>query len=100
MPSRGRKPNTSIPPSRLLTQQRQFRARKAQLVQDLEQRCRTLEAENVQLRRELDVLAGEPSPQLVSARCSGFPDVTPLMNEAALFCLLGGGADAIDGDVV
>ncbi|KIK95546.1 hypothetical protein PAXRUDRAFT_11376 [Paxillus rubicundulus Ve08.2h10] len=69
MPSRGRKPNPNIPPSRPLTQQRQFRARKAQLVHDLEKRCRTLEEENVQLRRELHVLAGpqypEPSPQLM-----------------------------------
>ncbi|KAF8838925.1 hypothetical protein BDN67DRAFT_970808 [Paxillus ammoniavirescens] len=87
MPSRGRKPNPSVPPTRLLTQQRQFRARKAQLVQDLEQRCRTLEEENVQLRRELDVLAGppceEPSPQLL--RLFLFSSVVSIL---------------IDGDVV
>ena len=51
--TRGRKKDLSIPPSRSLTQQRNYRARKAQHIADLEQRCRLLEAENASLKQEL-----------------------------------------------
>ncbi|KAF9239293.1 hypothetical protein BU15DRAFT_74714 [Melanogaster broomeanus] len=75
MSARGRKPNPSASPSRarIRTQQRQHRARKAQLVRDLEDRCRTLEEENAQLRQELDSLAGRSGP-LLSRRPSGSTD--------------------------
>ncbi|KIJ61416.1 hypothetical protein HYDPIDRAFT_31291 [Hydnomerulius pinastri MD-312] len=72
MSTRGRKPNSNAPPSRALTQQREYRARKAQHLQELEERCRALEEENVQLRRELDQLASltpiaGPCPELMQA---------------------------------
>ena len=46
----------SIPPSRALLQQRDYRARKAQHVADLEERCRRLDAENNELRKEVEDL--------------------------------------------
>ncbi|EGN91864.1 hypothetical protein SERLA73DRAFT_118112 [Serpula lacrymans var. lacrymans S7.3] len=52
---RGRKKDLSIPASRALTQQRDYRARKAQYVSELEERCRKAEDENVQLRKELEL---------------------------------------------
>lgn len=54
--TRGRRKDLSIPPSRALLQQRDYRARKAQYVNDLEDRARRAEEENVRLRKELDVL--------------------------------------------
>ncbi|KAF9474575.1 hypothetical protein BDN70DRAFT_996966 [Pholiota conissans] len=51
--TRGRKKDLTIPPTRSLTQQRDYRARKANYVQDLEARCRRFEEENELLRREL-----------------------------------------------
>ena len=53
--TRGRKKDLSIPASRALTQQRDYRARKAQYVTTLEERCRKAEQENVVLRRELEL---------------------------------------------
>lgn len=58
--TRGRKKDLTIPPTRALVQQRDYRARRAQYVNDLEERCRRAEEENAQLRRELnDVRAGQ-----------------------------------------
>ncbi|KAF5321378.1 hypothetical protein D9619_001520 [Psilocybe cf. subviscida] len=51
--TRGRKKDLTIPPSRTLVQQRDYRARKANYVAGLEDRCRKAEEENVTLRREL-----------------------------------------------
>lgn len=60
--TRGRKKDLTIPASRALTQQRDYRARKAQYVSDLEARCRSAEEENVRLKKELDLArAGAPS---------------------------------------
>ncbi|KAH7926518.1 hypothetical protein BV22DRAFT_347670 [Leucogyrophana mollusca] len=68
---RGRKRDLTIPPTRALTQQRDYRARKAQYIYDLEERCRKAEEENVQLRQELAEarasLPGVPSPELTQA---------------------------------
>ena len=64
--TRGRKKDLTIPPSRTLTQQRDYRARKAHYVADLEERCRKAEEENVRLRKELaDVRAQATNPALL-----------------------------------
>ena len=54
--TRGRRKDMTIPPSRALLQQRDYRARKAQYVADLEERCRKAEAENAELQKEVDDL--------------------------------------------
>ena len=46
----------TIPPSRALLQQRDYRARKAQYLADLEVRVKKAEEENVVLRKELESL--------------------------------------------
>lgn len=51
--TRGRKKNLSIPPTRALVQQRDYRARRAHYVASLEEKCRKLEEDNAQLRQEL-----------------------------------------------
>jgi hypothetical protein len=53
--TRGRKKDLTIPPTRALAQQRDYRARKAQYVSELEERCRRTEGENAQLRKELEL---------------------------------------------
>lgn len=70
--TRGRKKDLTIPPTRALVQQRDYRARKAHYIAELEERVRTAEAENVQLRRDLEaaraglnVPALSLSPQVV-----------------------------------
>jgi len=71
--TRGRKKDLTIPPTRALTQQRDYRARKAHYLSELEDRCRHLEDENSALQQELRALkAGLPvatpvDPQLMSA---------------------------------
>jgi len=65
---RGRKRDLTAPPTRQLTQQRNYRARKARYLTELEQRCLKAEDENVRLRRELELArAAMPfgSPQQV-----------------------------------
>lgn len=51
--ARGRKKDLTIQPTRSLVQQRDYRARRAQYVANLEERCRKVEEENAQIRREL-----------------------------------------------
>ncbi|KAF8638004.1 hypothetical protein AX16_010636 [Volvariella volvacea WC 439] len=53
--TRGRKKDLTIPPTRALVQQRDYRARKAKYVTDLEERCRRAEEENAQLRKDLEL---------------------------------------------
>ncbi|KAE9401377.1 hypothetical protein BT96DRAFT_606324 [Gymnopus androsaceus JB14] len=73
--TRGRKKDLTIPPSRALAQQRDYRARKARYLAELEEHCRRVEQENVLLKQEVESLrAGLPvaaseslNPQLVSA---------------------------------
>ena len=52
--TRGRKKDLTIPPSRTLVQQRDYRARRAHYIANLEERCRRAEEENSRLRMELD----------------------------------------------
>ncbi|EPQ57467.1 hypothetical protein GLOTRDRAFT_115395 [Gloeophyllum trabeum ATCC 11539] len=54
--TRGRKKDLTIPPTRALTQQRDYRARKAQYLADLEERCRKAEQENAELKKEIEAL--------------------------------------------
>jgi len=55
---RGRKKDLTIPPTRSLVQQRDYRARRAHYVANLEERCRRAEEENTHLRQELDEVRG------------------------------------------
>ncbi|KAL6298256.1 hypothetical protein BKA93DRAFT_820461 [Sparassis latifolia] len=54
--TRGRRKDLTIPPSRALLQQRDYRARKARYVAELEDRCQRLEQDNSQLREQVDML--------------------------------------------
>ena len=71
--TRGRKKDLTIPPTRALTQQRDYRARKAQYVADLEDRVRRTEEENARLKKEVEALRMRlaapgsmgPSPEVV-----------------------------------
>jgi hypothetical protein len=53
--TRGRRKDTSLPPSRTLVIQRAYRDRKAKYLSDLEERCRRAEEENERLRNELEL---------------------------------------------
>ncbi|EAU91668.2 hypothetical protein CC1G_09350 [Coprinopsis cinerea okayama7 len=53
--ARGRKKDLTIPPTRSLTQQRDYRARRAKYIADLEERCKRIEEENRQLRHQLEI---------------------------------------------
>ncbi|KJA27674.1 hypothetical protein HYPSUDRAFT_83398 [Hypholoma sublateritium FD-334 SS-4] len=64
--TRGRKKDLTIPPTRSLTQQRDYRARKANYVSELESHCRRVEEENAELKKELvDVRARLANPVVV-----------------------------------
>ncbi|KAK1224125.1 hypothetical protein PQX77_012984 [Marasmius sp. AFHP31] len=71
--TRGRKKDLTIPPSRALTQQRDYRARKALYLSELENRCERLQEENETLRDQITAMrAGlpcraPPNPQMVAA---------------------------------
>ncbi|KAI8993057.1 hypothetical protein BD414DRAFT_483180 [Trametes punicea] len=54
--TRGRRKDMTIPPSRALLQQRDYRARKAAYLADLEVRVKKAEEENVLLRQEVESL--------------------------------------------
>lgn len=71
--TRGRKKDLTIPPSRTLAQQRDYRARRANYVVELEERCQRAEAENKQLRKELlAARAGLTVPVLLSPQAVSF----------------------------
>lgn len=53
--TRGRRKDTTLPPSRPLIIQRAYRERKAKYLADLEDRCRKAEEENERLRNELEL---------------------------------------------
>jgi len=52
---RGRKKDLTAPLTRQLALQRDYRARKARYLSELEQRCSRAEEENALLRRELEL---------------------------------------------
>ncbi|KAJ7620231.1 basic region leucin zipper protein [Roridomyces roridus] len=54
--ARGRKKDLTIPLTRGLTMQRDYRARKSQYIADLEARCKAAEEENAFLKRQLDIV--------------------------------------------
>ncbi|KAF9528537.1 hypothetical protein CPB83DRAFT_854326 [Crepidotus variabilis] len=54
--TRGRKKDLTIPPTRSLVQQRDYRARKAVYIASLEERCKKAEDENAELRKEISEL--------------------------------------------
>ena len=53
--TRGRKKDLTIPASRALAQQRDYRARKAKYIAELEERCQRAEQESAELRKQLEV---------------------------------------------
>jgi hypothetical protein len=74
--TRGRRKDTTLPPSRPLIIQRAYRDRKAKHLADLEDRCRKAEEENERLRNELELARSESAAsvinsELVSATFSG-----------------------------
>lgn len=72
--TRGRKKDLTIPPSRTLVQQRDYRARKANYIANLEERCRRAEEENIRLRMELDeAKALLTTPALIHPETVSFP---------------------------
>ncbi|EPT05012.1 hypothetical protein FOMPIDRAFT_1112926 [Fomitopsis schrenkii] len=81
--TRGRRKDMSIPPSRALLQQRDYRARKARYVADLEERCKQMEEENARLKDQIDVLSaqlrapGQSAPQ----RTSPSPEMAAATND-------------------
>lgn len=63
---RGRKKDLTIPPTRALLQQRDYRARKANYITELEDRIRKVEEENAQLHKDLEAArAGLAVPALL-----------------------------------
>jgi len=77
--ARGRKKDLSIPPSRALTQQRDYRARKAQYVADLEERCQRAEEENVRLREEIETLKAQCRVSGITTTCN--PELVKVTSE-------------------
>ncbi|KAJ6468526.1 basic region leucin zipper protein [Mycena vitilis] len=59
--TRGRKKDTTIPPTRALALQRDYRARKSQYIADLETRCKAAEEENARLKEEVAFLRAQGS---------------------------------------
>lgn len=57
--TRGRRKDNTLPPSRALIIQREYRDRKAKYLSALEDRCRKAEEENVRLRKELELARPE-----------------------------------------
>ncbi|KAK0241251.1 hypothetical protein EDD85DRAFT_948337 [Armillaria nabsnona] len=89
--TRGRKKDLTIPPTRALTQQRDYRARRAQYVNDLEEKCRALEMENSDLRQEVRSLrvklpsATVHNPQMVQASAQLMQDLSTVSQTLARF---------------
>ncbi|PCH43630.1 hypothetical protein WOLCODRAFT_74855 [Wolfiporia cocos MD-104 SS10] len=96
--TRGRRKDMTIPPSRALLQQRDYRARKARYVADLEERVRHTEEENAHLREEVEMLSAQlraaghsaqrtsPSPEMVRqppVQCASVRLISALAPQAA-----------------
>ena len=65
--TRGRRKDTTLPPSRPLTIQRAYRDRKAKYLSDLEDRCRKAEEENERLRNELELARSESATTIINS---------------------------------
>ncbi|KAJ3738927.1 hypothetical protein DFH05DRAFT_1515848 [Lentinula detonsa] len=90
--TRGRKKDLSIPPTRALTQQRDYRARKAYYLAELEERCHRVEEENARLKQEIQTLrAGLPientpvDPRLLAASSDLMRDLSAVSNALESF---------------
>ena len=64
--TRGRRKDTTLPPSRPLIIQRAYRDRKAKYLADLEDRCRKAEEENGRLRNELELARSESAAPIIN----------------------------------
>jgi hypothetical protein len=72
--TRGRRKDTTLPPSRPLAIQRAYRDRKAKYLADLEDRCRKAEEENERLRNELELARSESAASTINSElASKFP---------------------------
>ena len=76
--TRGRRKDMTIPPSRALLQQRDYRARKAQYLADLEVRVKKAEDENVVLRKEVEALQAKLAAAAPSHSPAYGPEVVRL----------------------
>ena len=76
--TRGRRKDMTIPPSRALLQQRDYRARKAQYLADLEIRVKKAEDENVVLRKEVETLQAQLAASPAQAPSPYGPEVVRL----------------------
>ena len=65
--TRGRRKDTTLPPSRTLAVQRAYRDRKAKYLSDLEDRCRKAEEENERLRNELELARSESATSIMNS---------------------------------
>lgn len=65
--TRGRRKDSTLPPSRPLTIQRAYRDRKAKYLADLEDRCRKAEEENERLRNELELARSESAASTINS---------------------------------
>ncbi len=65
--TRGRRKDSTLPPSRSLIIQRAYRDRKAKHLADLEDRCRKAEAENERLRKELELARSESATSIINS---------------------------------
>lgn len=65
--TRGRRKDTTLPPSRPLIIQRAYRDRKAKYLADLEDRCRKAEEENGRLRNELELARSESAVPIINS---------------------------------
>jgi hypothetical protein len=85
--TRGRKKDLTIPPTRALVQQRDYRARRAQYVNDLEERCRKVEEENAQLRKDLDAARAGQVPAMAYDPQTVRLIATLFSGQSLMFCL-------------
>ncbi|KAJ7727726.1 hypothetical protein B0H16DRAFT_1428881 [Mycena metata] len=83
--TRGRKKDVTIPPTRALTLQRDYRARKTQYVSDLELRCRRAEEENLRLKQEVAFLRQQKShsPALSPSLIQAFAQLRDILAAAS-----------------
>lgn len=86
---RGRKKDLSIPLTRTLAQQREYRARRTQYIEHLEERCKAAEEECQRLREELATVKSakliDAHPQIVSYNSKNSTDNNYLSSQYELY---------------